>query len=206
MYCRKCGKEIPDNTLFCNYCGAETGQSGTGAADHGDMPQRETNYEYRRKDVRTRRGITRLSVLPVMLLIIYALHTYSSSKTERKVYSKPYVSSYSSETSGNSGNNDENYIDLIKGSYLTDYSRTVPIGRAFQNYFGNPHWYSGVSQNLRYVIFSGMATRKTDNSAVRIEFVFIITDDKFKIVAWRSDGKDQSIDTLPGILNSVFGE
>ncbi len=201
MYCRKCGREIPNNTLFCNYCGAETE-----TADWCDTPQPETNNEYRRKDVRARRCTARVSTIVVMLLIIYALHTYSSSKTERKVSSKPYVSSYSSEISGTSGNNDENYIDLIKGSYLTDYSRTVPIGRAFQNYFGNPQWYSGVSQNIRYVLFSGMATRKPDNSAVKIEFMFIVTDDKFEIVGWRSDGKDQPINTLPSILNSVFGE
>ncbi|HNX15704.1 MAG TPA: TM2 domain-containing protein [Oscillospiraceae bacterium] len=24
MYCRNCGKEIPDNTVFCTYCGAQT--------------------------------------------------------------------------------------------------------------------------------------------------------------------------------------
>lgn len=206
MYCRKCRKEIPNNALFCNYCGAETGQSGTDAADRGNTPQPETEYEYRRKDVRARRCTARVSTILVMLLIIYALHIYSSRRTERKVSSKPYMSSYSSEISGTSGNKDENYIDLIKESYLTDYSRTVPIGRAFQNYFGNPQWYSGVSQNLRYVFFSGMATRKTDNSAVKIDFMFIVTEDKFEIVAWRSDGEDQPINTLPGILNSVFGE
>lgn len=34
MFCKKCGKEIPDNTEFCNFCGAEQNskiQSGTAA-------------------------------------------------------------------------------------------------------------------------------------------------------------------------------
>ena len=30
MFCKKCGKELPDNARFCNYCGADQTVTETG--------------------------------------------------------------------------------------------------------------------------------------------------------------------------------
>lgn len=33
MYCKACGKQIPDDSAFCNRCGAPQGAGASGAAD-----------------------------------------------------------------------------------------------------------------------------------------------------------------------------
>ena len=39
MYCRICGKEIPEDSRFCSFCGAEQGGTGSGVSIHagGDV-------------------------------------------------------------------------------------------------------------------------------------------------------------------------
>lgn len=200
MYCRKCGREIPDNTLFCTYCGEETGSKNADAANNA--PQPETKYEYRRKDAKTRRFVKMVLMLVYAALIIIGLSAYKH--TDRPVDNRA-ISSEAEQTSKYS-DREKADLELVKQGYLEDFSQTVRVGEAFDRYFGNPQWYPGVSQNSRYVLFSGMATRQADRSAVRIDIVFLVTDNTFKITAWQSDRKEQPITALPSILKSVFEE
>lgn len=39
MFCRECGKEIADNSVFCNYCGAATDNVSNTAAQQPIQPQ-----------------------------------------------------------------------------------------------------------------------------------------------------------------------
>ena len=41
MFCWKCGKEIPDEALFCSYCGTEVKSTGTIKADVGPGEKRD---------------------------------------------------------------------------------------------------------------------------------------------------------------------
>ena len=41
MFCWKCGKEIPDEALFCSYCGTEVKNTGTIKADVGPGEKRD---------------------------------------------------------------------------------------------------------------------------------------------------------------------
>ena len=36
MYCRNCGKEIPEDSSFCSFCGAEQGGTVSGVSIHAD--------------------------------------------------------------------------------------------------------------------------------------------------------------------------
>ncbi len=38
MFCRNCGKELPENTAFCNYCGAQTGNPQPGQPVYQQAP------------------------------------------------------------------------------------------------------------------------------------------------------------------------
>ena len=45
MFCKNCGKEIPDNATFCTYCGAQTGMAQPGY----QQPQYQQS-QYRQSD------------------------------------------------------------------------------------------------------------------------------------------------------------
>lgn len=42
MYCRNCGRELPDNTAFCNYCGAQLGNAQPG---YQQPPYQQSGYQ-----------------------------------------------------------------------------------------------------------------------------------------------------------------
>ena len=43
MFCSQCGKEIPDDATFCNFCGAPVGTRGESATEGTDEPDTVLN-------------------------------------------------------------------------------------------------------------------------------------------------------------------
>lgn len=60
MYCRICGKEIPEDSRFCSFCGAEQGGTVSGVSIHagGDV--------YKDVSIEGTGAVTSLFVNPVI--------------------------------------------------------------------------------------------------------------------------------------------
>lgn len=63
MYCKKCGQEIPDNTKFCNYCGADQGGVST--------PQQSSGNSSKNKN-------TIIAVIGVIILLFATIGFFAS--------------------------------------------------------------------------------------------------------------------------------
>ena len=74
MYCRKCGKPIPDDSVFCPYCGCAVDLTSSGA-DDSSLPRNQCTQAADTKRRRSRKRAARIA-LPLMfvfLLVVCAL-------------------------------------------------------------------------------------------------------------------------------------
>ena len=70
MYCQKCGKEIPDNSTYCNSCGASQGLSASFSESNG---------------VANHAGYKAVSWTMFALLLLYGIASLVSGSSDRGV-------------------------------------------------------------------------------------------------------------------------
>lgn len=58
----------------------------------------------------------------------------------------------------------------VRGAYLTQYSDTVTIEEAFDNYFDNGKWSTYKSEGYSYVVFTGVCEYAGEDADIRITF------------------------------------
>lgn len=92
----------------------------------------------------------------------------------------------------------------VRGSYLTEYSETVTIEEAFDNFFDNGKWSTYESEGYSYVAFTGACEYLGERADVRLTFK--ITGELFGVDNLDVNGQAQSDIMMYALLSKVYEE
>ena len=92
----------------------------------------------------------------------------------------------------------------ISNAYLTEYSSTVTIGEAFEDFFSDPKWKSYEEGIQEYVDFQGGCV--WGEKSVTVVITFLINDDSFVIDSIQVDGEELPIILHYSLLEAVYQE
>lgn len=94
----------------------------------------------------------------------------------------------------------------VKNGYLTDYSSTVTVGRAFDEFLSNPIWqYFDADTGEKVVQVNGTCTYNDKSVEVKVQFI-LNDDDTFKIHVLAINDIEQNDLMLHGFLSKIFEE
>lgn len=92
MFCRNCGKEIPSNTNFCNYCGAaqnndfahgtqpEQSNTGPSYSTQNSRPMQQTSYPTKAK----KSGATKIIIGIVVVVVTFIIGYFATGANKVK--------------------------------------------------------------------------------------------------------------------------
>ena len=89
MYCSKCGKQIPNESKFCTYCGAPSGESNVDSKQDGirDINQTVTSYLSAISNKRGKYTVPLLIICVAMLMVSLILPHIGLSTQNGRSYS-----------------------------------------------------------------------------------------------------------------------
>jgi hypothetical protein len=90
----------------------------------------------------------------------------------------------------------------VRGAYLTQYSDTVTIEKAFDNFFDDPKWSTYSAEGYSYVAFTGTCQYAGEAADVRI--VFKITGENFRVDQLDINGVQQNDLMLIYMLSTIY--
>lgn len=92
----------------------------------------------------------------------------------------------------------------VRNAYLTQYSETVTIEDAFDNFFSNEKWNTYESEGYSYVVFTGVCEYMEEPADVRV--VFKVTGEKFRVDSLDINGEQQNDLLLSLMLAKIYEE
>lgn len=90
----------------------------------------------------------------------------------------------------------------ISSSYLTQYSSTVTVGTAFNDFFGDPKWKSYEQGIQKYVDFQGEVT--LDNEPAVAVITFSLLGDSFKVESVKIDNDSLNPTEVESFFQTVY--
>lgn len=90
----------------------------------------------------------------------------------------------------------------ISESYLTQYSSTVTVGDAFDNFFSDGKWRSYSEGALEYVDYTGTCTYMDEPATVVIRFY--ITDEQFRVDKVFMNGSEASVYLSEALFLKIY--
>ncbi|MGP1411224.1 MAG: zinc-ribbon domain-containing protein [Peptoanaerobacter stomatis] len=226
MFCDKCGTEIEEGVSFCHICGSKIDIST-------NLIYNEENKQPKRTYSLGKIILIAIVAIPILYFIISFLHEYGETlaliliaiaflsavfigSKEEKIEARKaivqivmffiiigaiaYVLIYKEEFIGNiiyPGYN-------IRNSYLTQYSDTVTVEEAFENYFRNTKWEAYKSNEYSYVSFTGSCEYLGKPADVKI--IFKILGEQYSVERLDLNGVEQSDLMLYAILSSIYNK
>lgn len=91
---------------------------------------------------------------------------------------------------------------VVRNGYLTQYSESITIEKAFSNFFDNGKWKQYNSDGYTNVVFTGTCTYLGERVDVRI--VFKITGEKFIVDSLDINGREQNSVVLLIMLSEIY--
>ena len=90
----------------------------------------------------------------------------------------------------------------VRNAYLSQYSNSVTIENAFNNFFEKPQWSTFEKEGASYVAFSGRCELRGEKVDVRI--LFKITGDNFIADKLEVNGREQNNFMLTSLLTAIY--
>lgn len=90
----------------------------------------------------------------------------------------------------------------VREAYLTQYSNTVTVEEAFENFFKNGKWSTYKERGYSYVVFTGECEYLGEPADVRVTFK--ITGEQFIVDSLDVNGQTQNDIILYGLLSKVY--
>lgn len=92
---------------------------------------------------------------------------------------------------------------VVRNGYLTGYSSTVTVGKAFDSFFAHPQWSSTKTGDTEYVIFTGQYLRDGQPADARI--TFDVRGDSFSVSDINVNGLSVGVLGRP-LLEAVYAD
>jgi hypothetical protein len=90
----------------------------------------------------------------------------------------------------------------VREAYLSQYSESVTVEEAFNNFFGSPKWSTYEKDGYSYVVFKGVFSFNDKQSDARI--VFKVTGDNFVVDQLDINGEEQDYLVTLMMLSKVY--
>lgn len=178
MFCKKCGKEIADGLTTCPECNAATEASQVSPAPEAKGAKGFIDGYKNFGSLSTTSKIIHIAV-PVVAIIVVAL-------VLSLLFSK-------------------DYIGTIKGETLDDFSKTVTIGEAFDEFFEDPEWKTFEAENGRRVVeFNGKCEFYGEKVNCCVQFEFNKDEDYFEIEYMDIDGESLADYEIVEVLEVIY--
>lgn len=92
----------------------------------------------------------------------------------------------------------------VRQAYLSQYSSSITIEEAFNNFFGDPDWFTYESEGYSYVAFKGTCIYNDEKADVMINFK--ITGENFMVDSMDINGQPQNNLIIRLMLSKVYEE
>lgn len=92
----------------------------------------------------------------------------------------------------------------ISTSYLSQYSETITVGEAFNQFFNDPEWVSYQDGAQQMVDFKGGCTYNGEPATMIITFV--VNNDTFSVQEIKVEGEPLPEITYDDVLRAIYGE
>lgn len=147
MPCNGCGKQLPTNAPFCNYCGAR---------------QLAASPEPPKKHQMRWLAICGFVVVVAAVAVLVGFQFKEGFNIADFIPSSPKDTVSQPDSTPKIPDADE-YISKIRNGVMTGYDDTT-IGKAFESTFRNPKWTAGeTSKGARFVEFTGILPEELYN-------------------------------------------
>lgn len=193
IFCPECGKSNPADAAFCIFCGSDLFNKPFPAEPYETVS--ESSYD---RDVHKTNHFliwaAAVIFIPLAVYLCIRIPSIQSRQSGEALDSMP-VSSLSEQYTA---------IDLLKTSYLANYSQTKSIGDAFDSFFRDPEWMATIKNGVTNVGFQGTFTDTSKNITQTTAVVFTKNGASFQITSWRVDGMEQTEEQISSFLKKIF--
>lgn len=90
----------------------------------------------------------------------------------------------------------------VRDAYLTEYSETVTVEQAFNNFFANEKWSTYESEGYSYVVVTGSCEFMGEQADTRL--IFKITGEQFRVDSLDVNGQKQGDLVMYSLLSKVY--
>ena len=106
----------------------------------------------------------------------------------------------------NSSGVHDRYVQIVRDGVLNNYPNKT-VGRAFDDFMGNPKWESGVAKDgTRFVNVKGKIMYADKEAEAVVQFMVDYDKGTFEINGFEINGVPQNILTLWALLEKMYGE
>lgn len=190
MICPVCGKEVPDNSSYCNSCGASIIDNSI----HSDyvssitpppVPEHTNDIAVAPK----KRFGKNIAIGIVLLLIAGMVVSYVQHGTIYNLINK----------------DSQKYIDMVKGGHPVDQPDDVTYGKAFNNFFSSPKWKYFQATNGKHIVqFDGKCSYLEKTVDMVIQFELNLENNSFQVYAVEMNGIPQNQLFIYALIMKVF--
>lgn len=92
----------------------------------------------------------------------------------------------------------------VREAYLTQYSQSVTVGRAFDNFFDKGEWSTYKSDDYKYVVFKGVCEYLGERADARVTFK--VTGENFVVDKLEINGIEQNDLMLAILLEEIYAD
>lgn len=178
MFCKKCGKEIAEGLTTCPECNATT-QAAQLPAENAAGGVKGFVDGYKDFGSLSKNSKIIHIAVPVVAVIVVAV-------VLSLIFSKDYVA-------------------MVKDSTLDDYSKTVTVGEAFDEFFSDPEWETFKSEDGdRIVEFNGECEYYGEKVNCCVQFEISDDDDYFEVEYMDIDGESLNRLEIRAMLEVIY--
>ncbi len=152
MFCSNCGKEIPEGTVFCSFCGANQGAAPAQTSAPQPQPPKKNNTLIL--------AIVAIVAVVAIVLGVFVIAPALSKKDETPQNSTPTSVSTAENTTDNTDNNTESPTTNKK---LTKLEYGLQTGKMFESDMGE---YGKIQISFGYDKDTGLVKQLTANIAI----------------------------------------
>lgn len=217
MFCSKCGQHLPENAGFCIKCGDKIEFYPTDSAPIQPPPQpgyppnyQDTAAEERAAQVESQRREQQENTREAVEIVVNAIDSGMKSLINGViivvivtvcVHFYPYFSDYFETQNPSLG---------ISSSHLSQYSNSLEIGEAFDDFFGDTSWSNYTRGGATYVEHQGYCLYLEEKTLCTIRFLITDGDNSFRVDhiqmgvwSWETDNALDML-LIHGLFEMVF--
>lgn len=206
MFCSECGKQLPEGALFCQECGTKV-DGETNRLYQSEMNENSHQEETRKLHTSEKETKQFDQCKEVYQKILDNLKKLPYQSILDKLKKIPMVWKIGALAGVLLfivciGLLFRKQGQVVRESYLDQYSDSITVGDAFDSFFDDEEWSDYKEDGDTYVVFTGKCFYLEEKVDVKVSFK--IKDDYFYVTYMEMNGEPQSEAMLDTLLNKIY--